>query len=130
MIALDTNILIRYLTQDDPIQSPRANAIIAKLSEASPAFISLVTMAETVWVLERSYGVAGPELANIVTGLLQSRALVIENEREVFIAAEALRSARADFSDALIGALGDRAGCSTTLTFDRKAARLPTFSLV
>ena len=61
--------------------------------------------------------------------LLGMETLVIQNEREVFIATHALRSGTASFSDALIGALGAWAGCSTTVTFDRKAARLPQFTL-
>ena len=129
MIGLDTNVLVRYLTQDDPINSPRANAIISSLTEASPGFISLVSLAETIWVLERSYGLTADEIAQITTKLLQTPAFVVQNEREVFVAVQALKSGMGHFSDALIGALGIWAGCTETITFDRKAARLPTFRL-
>ena len=56
MTGLDTNILIRYLVQDDPIQSPKATAIFGRLTEANPGFVSLVAIVETAWVLERAYG--------------------------------------------------------------------------
>lgn len=129
MIGLDTNILVRYFAQDDRVQSPRANRIIAGLTETSPGFISLVVLAETIWVLERSYALAGADLAKIISQILQTSTFVVQNEREVFLAQAMLESGEASFPDALIGALGAWAGCVETLTFDRKAGRLPTFRL-
>jgi predicted nucleic-acid-binding protein len=130
MIGLDTNVLIRHITQDDSVQSPRASALIEdRLSEDEPGFISVVTLAETAWVLDRSYRYSSAEIAAAIRGLLQTRTLVVENEIGVFLAMTALKQGRADFTDALIAALAGRAGCSTTMTFDRKAARLPGFSL-
>ncbi|MGA9867900.1 MAG: PIN domain-containing protein [Acetobacteraceae bacterium] len=64
MIGLDTNVLVRYLAQDDPVQSPTATALIERrLSDADPGFVSTVTMAETAWVLERAYGLSDHEVA-------------------------------------------------------------------
>jgi predicted nucleic-acid-binding protein len=131
MIGLDTNVLVRYLTQDDPIQSPQATRLIEqKLSEANPGFVSVVAIAETVWVLERAYGFPAREIATALENVLQADALVIENEPEVFTAMIALKDGRGSFSDALIAALGAKAGCRRTLTFDRKAAKLSGFVLV
>jgi predicted nucleic-acid-binding protein len=130
VIGVDTNILVRYLVQDDPLQSPRATKIVEeRFTRDEPGYISLVTLVETLWVLERPYGLSPTALADAVDLLLSMETLVIQNEREVFIATHALRSGTASFSDALIGALGAWAGCSTTVTFDRKAARLPQFTL-
>jgi predicted nucleic-acid-binding protein len=130
MIGLDTNVLVRYFTQDDPTQSPRAtNLIERRLNEANPGFVSIVAMVETVWVLERAYGLADEELAAIIERLLQAPVLVIENEIEVFTALTALKEGRGDFADALLGELGRRAGCSVTFTFDQRASRLPHFAL-
>jgi predicted nucleic-acid-binding protein len=130
MIGLDTNVLVRYFAQDDPAQSPRAVELIERhLSEDNPGFVSIVAMVETAWVLERSYGLAGRELAAIVERLLQAPVLVVENEVEVFTAMSALKEGRGDFADALLCELGRRAGCSVTFTFDQKAARLPGFAL-
>jgi predicted nucleic-acid-binding protein len=122
MIGLDTNILVRYLTQDDPIQSLRATEIIERrLTEGNPGFVSIVTMVETVWVLDRAYRLTSHEIAAAVERMLQVDVLVLENEQEVFNAMIALKGGQGSFADATIAGLGTRAGCSCTLTFDRKA---------
>ncbi len=130
MIGLDTNILVRYLAQDDPIQSPLATDIIEfRLTKGNPGFISIVAMVETVWVLDRAYGLADDEIVAALERMLQADTLVVENEQEVFTAMIALKEGSGSFADALIGALGARAGCSRTLTFDKTALRLPGFEL-
>ncbi len=130
MIGLDTNVLVRYLTQDDPTQSPRATELIERrLTEDSPGFISIVAVAETVWVLERAYGLSNVRIAEFIERLLQAAALVVEYEAEVFAAMTVLQEGNGSFADALIGELGDRAGCSVTFTFDQKASRLRNFAL-
>ena len=130
MTGLDTNILVRYIAQDDPIQSPAATRIMEKgLSAANPGYISVVAMVETVWVLDRAYGFGHREIADVIERILQTDTLVVENEQEVFAAMTALGDGRGAFADALIGALGAKAGCSRTVTIDRKAARLPGFVL-
>lgn len=131
MIGLDTNVLVRYLTQDDPVQSTRAGEVIEqRLTEEEPGFVSLVTMAELVWVLGSFYEFTNREIAAAVERMLQVTTLRVQNEREVFTAMIALRKGTGSFDDALIGALGSWAGCSSTVTFDRKAARLKDFELV
>jgi predicted nucleic-acid-binding protein len=130
MIGLDTNIVVRYLTQDDPVQSAKATEIFERrLTEEQPGFISLVTMAETAWVLERTYHRSGREIANAVEAMLQANSLLIQNEQEVFTAMVALKSGQGSFADALIAALGQWAGCGSTLTFDKKASRMDGFEL-
>jgi predicted nucleic-acid-binding protein len=128
MIGLDTNVLIRYLTQDDPRQSRRATEIIERsLTEEDPGFVSVVAIAEVVWVLERGYRLDAQDIAAAVERILQADVILVENEQEVFAATVALRDGQGSFADALIGALGGKAGCSHTVTFDRKALRLPGF---
>jgi len=130
MIGLDAKILVRYLTQDDPIQSPRATEIIERrLTEENPGFVSIVTMVETVWVLDRAYRLTTNEIAAAVERMLQIDVLVLENEQAVFNAMIALKGGPGSFADATIAALGTSAGCSCTLTFDRRALRLPGFKL-
>src|SRR5260221_9663757 len=130
MIGLDTNILVRYVTQDDPHQSPKATEIIERrLTEGPPVFVSIVEMVETVWVLDRAYGLPVHKIAAAVERMLQTDVLVIENEQEVFTAMIALKEGQGSFADAVIAALGVKAGCSCTLTFDHKAARLRGFEL-
>jgi predicted nucleic-acid-binding protein len=131
MIGLDTNVLIRYLTHDDPIQSAKATEIIERrLTPKNPGFVSIVAMVETVWVLDRAYSLTAPEISTAVERLLQVEVLAIENEQQVFTAMVALKQGRGSFSDALIAQLGVRAGCARTLTFDRKALRLPGFEIL
>ncbi|HXA69192.1 MAG TPA: type II toxin-antitoxin system VapC family toxin [Stellaceae bacterium] len=131
MIGLDTNVLVRYLVRDDPIQFGKAIDLIeGRLSVDEPGFVSVVAMAELVWVLDRAYGFSDSEIAAAIERMLQADALMVESETEVFTAMIALREGRGSFSDALIGALGGKAGCAHTLTFDRKALRLPGFALI
>ena len=131
MIGLDTNVLMRYLTQDDPVQSAKATEILERrLTPKNPGFVSVVAMVETVWVLDRAYGLTTQELVAAVERLLQVAVLAIENEQEVFTAMIALKQGRGSFADALIAELGVRAGCTRTLTFDQRAVRYPGFELV
>jgi predicted nucleic-acid-binding protein len=131
MIGLDTNVLVRYLTQDHPVQSSKATRIIEhELTEQNLGFVSVVVMVETVWVLDRSYGFSAHEIAAVIEGLLQTAVLFVENEREVFTAMITLKQRRGEFADALIAALGSKAGCDRTLTFDRGATRIAGFELL
>ena len=131
MIGLDTNVLVRYFLQDDPQQFRKAAEVIeGRLTESNPGFISLVTLMETIWVLTRSYGFGTPAIAKAIERMLQADTLVVQNEQEVFTAMTMMRTGQSSFADALIGALAAWAGCETTLTFDRKAARLGGFTLL
>lgn len=130
MIGLDTNILVRYLTQDDSVQSAKATEIIEqRLTASNRGFVSIVTMAEIVWVLDRAYGFTNKEITAAIERMLQVEVLLIENEQEVFAAMITLKRGQGAFADALIAELGAKAGCTHTLTFDRKASRLPGFTL-
>jgi predicted nucleic-acid-binding protein len=131
MHGLDTNILLRYLTQDDPVQARKATEIIERrLTPERPGVISLVTVVETVWVLGSVYGLTDRAVANTVERMLQADTLIIQNEQQVYTATMALRRGWGAFADALIGALGAWAGCDSTLTFDKKAGRLAGFEVV
>jgi predicted nucleic-acid-binding protein len=131
MIGLDTNVLVRYLTQDDAVQSAKATELFEqRLTGDEPGFVSIVAMAETAWVLERNYGLKAYELAAAIERMLQVNVVVVESEQEVFTAMIAVKEERGSFADALIGALGLKAGCSHTLTFDQKALRLLDFKIL
>jgi len=130
MIGLDTNILVRYLAQDDPSQSAQAREVIEqRLTVEDPGFVSIVAMVETVWVLEGAYKLTPLEIARAVERILQTDVLVVENEQEVFTAMIAVKKGQGSFADAVHTALGTRRGCCRTLTFDQKALRLPGFEL-
>ena len=123
MTGLDSNVLLRYLTQDDAAQAARATRLIEReLSERAPGFISLVVLVETCWVLKRIYGVTAAEISTTVRDLLDTRQLTIERRTAVARALE--RTGAGNFADALIADIALDAGCSRVVTFDRKAARL------
>ena len=116
--------------QDDPVQSPVATKLIERgLTEEEPGFVSVVAMAEIVWVLDRVYGLPDDKIADAVERILQADTLLVQNEQEVFTAMIVLRTGSGQFADALIGALSRWAGCKRTLTFDKGAARLSGFKL-
>lgn len=122
MIALDTNVLVRYLVGDDPIQSSAAATFIeSELSDENPGFVSLLVLAELSWVLHRSYGVGTERVAAIIRQLLEVRQITIEKADTV---ARALDLGLAELADALIHEVGRSAGCSRTVTFDQRFARL------
>jgi predicted nucleic-acid-binding protein len=122
MIGLDTNVLVRYLTQDDPSQSAQANQIIEEqLTQRNPGFISSTVLVEVVWVLETCYDQGHIAIEAIIGGLLTTRQLLIDEADLVYRALKRFSDGNADFSDALIAIVCENRGCSTTLTFDKKA---------
>jgi len=128
VIGLHTNILVRYLAQDDVVQSPIATDLVEnRLSEHEPGFVSTVALAETIWVLERAYRLNAAQIAGALTRLLQVGTLVVESEEEVFKATVAVQEKRGRFADVLIGALAAKSGCIYTVTFDKEALRLAGF---
>lgn len=131
MIGLNTNLLLRYLAQDDPTQSRRAAEIIEhRLTEQEPGFVSLVCILEVMWVLKSLFKRSPQQIANDIEMLLAADTLDVQNEQEVYSAVVALRNGTGTFEDALIGSLGIWRGCSATLTFDEDAAkRLHGFQL-
>ena len=128
MIGLDTNVIVRYLAQDDVRQAAVATRLIeGSLSAEARGFVSIVTLAEVVWVMTSNYRAARAAVADIVEGLLTAPQLAIEKADVIWRALRAFRESKADFSDAVIVELGRDAGCANTVTFDRGAAAHPGF---
>ena len=128
MIGLDTNVILRYLLQDDPAQTRIVNRIFEQgLTESNSGFINLAVVLEIVWVLRSLFRLAPAQIAAHLINLLTTDSLQVQNEQQVFDAAFALQQGTAEFEDALIASLNAWSGCTHTLTFDRKAARLPDF---
>ncbi len=130
MIGLDTNVIVRYIVKDHPTQSALAVKFIRSLSEDERAFVSLVVIAELVWVLDSSYGFTRSELVDVIESLLGSKELVLESAELVSQAVRLFERSRADFSDYLIERSGHAAGCLHTLTFDQKAANSAGMALL
>jgi predicted nucleic-acid-binding protein len=121
MIGLDTNIVVRYLTHDDPAQTAAATRMMNSLSFDSPGFLSLIVIAEVTWVLAGSYRYQKKEIEQVLENLLRTKELVIERADLVSQALRIFRGSRTDFADCLIERCGRAAGCEHTLTFDSKA---------
>ena len=123
MNGLDTNVLVRYLAQDDARQSARATRLIEGFSAADPGYISTVVLAETVWVLTTRYGVGREALVTIIETLLRTETLLVERAEVVWRALRRVRQAAGGFVDALVAEMALDAGCDTIHTFDRGAAK-------
>jgi predicted nucleic-acid-binding protein len=125
MIGLDTNVLVRYLVQDEPAQSSRATRLIEhELSDREPGYIGLVVLVETCWVLKRLYGATPAELRDTVRDLLDTRQLVVERRTVVAATLARLGDGAGDIADALVVEGATEAGCARTVTFDKAAVKL------
>lgn len=122
MIGLDTNVIVRYLVQDEPDQSATASNVIDGLTENEQGFLSLVTVVELYWVMRQAYKISTARCAELVEGLLDARELRIDQEPIVRVALTA-SSGGLDFADAVIAEIGRMAGCEHTVTFDQRTAR-------
>ena len=129
MRGLDTNILVRFLTADEPIQSDAARQLI-ETAEATHErlHVSDLVLAELVWVLRGGrYALPRDAVADAVEALLDARVFEIQDRDLVRRAVISFRDGPADFSDYLIGEHDRRAGCTSTLTFDRRPAEADGF---
>jgi predicted nucleic-acid-binding protein len=122
MIGVDTNIVVRYITHDDPVQTSAAVRVMDSLSQDSPGFLSLIVIVELVWVLETSYRLKKNEIESVLETLLRSKELVVERAEVVWQAFRKFNASRADFADCLIERCGHAAECKYTVTFDKKSA--------
>lgn len=124
MIAIDTNVLVRYIMQDDPIQSPIATRLIEqKCDEKNPALINHLVLCETLWVLQRTYGYKRDKLVPLLKQILATDCFEIPQRAVVWNAVYDFESHNADFSDYLICHSNKFLGAGLTYTFDKKAAK-------
>jgi predicted nucleic-acid-binding protein len=130
MIGIDTNVLARYIAEDDAAQSAAAARVIESLSTESPGFVPLVVIAELVWVLQFSYRFNKREIADVIEKLLRSAELMLENAEMVAQALRKFRVSRADFADCLIERSAHAAGCQHTRTLDKRAATIANMRLI
>lgn len=131
MIGLDTNVLLRIFVTDDAAQTELVRTALAKRSEDDPAFVSVVAIVEMVWALKGIYDFDRTKTGQAVASLLDSSNVVVENEAVIKRAIDLSRDRNADVADCVVALLGAEAGCTATLTFDRKAAmRIPGMELL
>ncbi len=123
MIGVDTNVIVRFLAQDDDVQSPTATRFMSRLSRERPGFVSAVVLAEVSWVLSRAYKVSRDDLAEAIEGLLRSAELMIENADAAYRALSRYQASKSvEFADALIAQIALVAGADEVVTFDQTAA--------
>lgn len=131
MIGIDTNVLVRFLVRDDESQFRRALGLVRRAAQqGEDVFVSQLVLMETEWVLRSRYGVDRIEFGEVLSELLESADLVIEDESVVEAALDVWRNSSAEFADCLIGMRNLALGCRTTATFDQRAMRLPAFIAV
>ena len=130
MIGLDTNVLVRYIMQDDAAQSAKAAALMDSLTAQAPGFIAWVSVVELMWVLSACYGLDRPQLTAALEALLRTRELLVERAEIVWKAMRLYRNSKADFADCLIERSSASAGCERTVTFDQGAVRHAGMSLI
>ncbi|RWX79000.1 PIN domain-containing protein [Neorhizobium lilium] len=131
MIGIDTNVLLRFLVEDEPAQSAVAHQFMLERSAEDPAYISAVVLAETVWFLSRRLDYPKTRIFEVLGVLAQSAEIVVEHSAELKHLVAATRQPAADIADYLVAWSALKSGCSKTFTFDQKAAtRVPGMELL
>lgn len=130
MIGLDTNVIVRYIMQDDPGQAAKATTLIEGLAAEAPGFVPLVSVVELVWVLSSSYKLTRSQITQVLDVLLRSRQLLVDQAEHVVRALRAYSAGTADFADCMIERTASAAGCAKTMTFDVAAAKTAAMTLI
>ncbi|MGP1397752.1 MAG: PIN domain-containing protein [Inquilinaceae bacterium] len=131
MIGLDTNVIVRFLTVDQPDQAATARRWIEKeCTPTRPGFINRIVLCEIVWVLDRAYGYDRSQIAVVLDRLMRTEELRVEDSSAARSALRHYESGRCDFAVAYLCRTNLEAGCDKTLTFDRGAAALDGFELL
>lgn len=127
MIGLDTNVLVRFIAQDDVKQSSRASQLMSSLTTDNPGFISQVSLVELVWVMQSCYKATKSEVVAILETLFSTRELLVENAETAIQALNVFAKSKADFSHCLIERSAHKAGCDHCVSFDSKAIKTAGF---
>ena len=131
MKAIDTNVLVRFLVNDDPAQAQQARQLFSAAEQQRVIyFVPLLVVLESIWVLESAYQVGRNELIEAVSDLVLLPVLEFEQREAVQAMLQAARTDSLDLPDLLIAKSALRNGCECVVTFDRKAARNDAFELL
>jgi predicted nucleic-acid-binding protein len=130
VIGLDTNVLVRYISQDDSTQFAKAAAVINSLTPENPGFVSVPSVVELVWVLARAYQADRAFIIRVLEELLRAKEIVVEQASLVWQALHLYKASKADFADCLIERSCQAAGCGYTVTFDIAAAKTAGMRLI
>ena len=130
MIGLDTNVLVRYIMQDDPKQSPKATKLIESLDGDNPGYVTMVSVVELYWVLTSSYELTGEQVAQALEAILRTKQFLVERADQVLRALRVFGEGKSDFADCLIERSAAGAGCERTMTFDVGASKHAGMTLI
>jgi len=129
--GLDTNVLVRYLAQDEPTQARKANAVIeGTLAKGGSCYLSVIVLCELVWVLRGAYRLDKRAVLIALDRILETAGFLVEDRDDVRSALEKFRNGRGDFADYVLGVRNERAGCADTVTFDRSLKGTGTFAVI
>lgn len=123
MIGIDTNVLVRYIVQDDPTQSAKASRLIESLTAEAPGYVGTVAVIELVWVLTACYEATRDNVSAVLETLLRAKGIQVERADVVWKALRRYKEGKADFADSLIERSAADHGCDYTATFDRDAEK-------
>jgi predicted nucleic-acid-binding protein len=131
MIGLDTNVLVRYLTKDDPVQAKAASSEIDQgAARGDVFFIAPIVLCELVWVLRSAYGLNRAEIGQTLDRILRTKQFEFREKDLLWEALADYRRGKGDFSDHIIGRLGKSAGCTHTITLDTRLKSNPLFHIL
>jgi predicted nucleic-acid-binding protein len=130
MIGLDTNVLVRYIMQDDAKQSAKATQLIESLTSDEPGFIAMISVVELYWVLTSSYGLNDQQVGQALEAILRTKQFWVEGADQVLRALRVLSAGQADLADCLIERAAHDAGCLNTMTFDVSASKHAGMTLI
>lgn len=129
MRGLDTNVLVRYLTQDDPAQAAKATVLIEDAARRGDRLhIDDVVLCELVWVLKGAYGFKKQPIVDALTALVDAAQFHVLDRDLLREAVHAFREGKGDLADYVLGLRNRKAGCNGTATFDRALAPSPLFT--
>lgn len=121
MNGLDTNVLVRYLVQDDLEQWRLADEYIKRVkANGETCFLNNIVLCELVWVLKTAYKLSRNEIIDVLEKILKADAFDFENREAAWWSVQQMKQGKADFSDYLINKINQQAGCHETVTFDAK----------
>ena len=130
MIGLDTNVLVRYIMQDDGKQAALATQLVESLTLDDPGFVSLVTVVELYWVLGTSYALSRAQIGAALDALIRSKQLLVEQSDQIVRALRVYGASSADLPDCLLERVAKAAGCEKVMTFDVGASKHAGMTLI
>lgn len=131
MIGLDTNVLVRYIAQDDVVQSPLATKYIESfIKKDEYLMVNHLVICELIWVMKKCYDSSKNVIIKVIETILSTDIFEIPNSQVIRQSLKDYKKGNADFADYVVGRINKANGCEQTITFDKKASSSDTFKLL